>query len=61
MIAIEPAPELAALLKRNLEVNAVENAIVVEAAAGGAATLGRTRPAGSPARRVRRGPGRPDS
>jgi rfaE bifunctional protein nucleotidyltransferase chain/domain len=34
VIAIEPAPELAVLLKRNLEVNAVENAIVVEAAAG---------------------------
>src|SRR5688572_969424 len=34
VIAIEPAPELAALLRRNLEVNAVENAIVVAAAAG---------------------------
>src|SRR5688572_29804506 len=34
VIAMEPAPELAALLRRNLEANAVENAIVVEAAAG---------------------------
>jgi FkbM family methyltransferase len=48
VIAIEPAPELAALLRQNLAANLIENATVIEAAAGAKAGEGYVvRPQGS--------------